>query len=1009
MSNTRSKSYYWKSLAKRSDGVIPLPVAGDEFPPAPDPQRIEVRRRDFLAAAGFVLGGAALSGCSRAPVERAIPYLVASEEIIPGRAIYYASTCRACDAGCGLLVKNRDGRAMKLEGNPQHPISRGGVCAVGQASILGLYDSKRLRQPLQNGQPATWDVVDGAIMGQLDAMRENGATVRILSGPVVSPTKRRVIREFLKPFKDAKHVSYEVLSSSAIQKAHERTHGQRLLPRYLFEKAAMIVSFDADFLGTWISPVAFTAGWALRRQADDDPENFSYHVQFESRLSVTGGKADRRVAVTPLELTTMMSRVAAVLAEKAGVAFDATGLDSFESDARVVEDVAARLWNARGRSLVVCGSQDVDAQMVCNFINHILGNYGATLDVEHPLERGHEDDEAVQELLRELQSGRVDALLIDNVDPVYDLPNGDAFAAAIKSVGLVVSFASHETSSSKLATHICPDHHYLESWGDVSLGGGVIGLQQPAMRPLFQTRSVLESLSNWSHIGKSDETLVRETWGDRVAWSKAVHDGFAKVSQQPRACAPFRVKTVKPPSASEPIPREQFALALYPKVAVLDGRGAGNPWLLEMPDPITKVVWDNYASFSERAAKKLGIQTGDVVRVSLSQPGSDKETIELPALVQPGQHDRVVAIALGYGHPQSTRFANVGPEWLERKPTLGENGLVGTRASNLLTYRGQTLRLSGAFVSISLTNRKHVLACTQDYHNIEVPANLVLGGMDRRRSIIQETTLSAYRKNGAPPREHHEEAGDLWPDDHEYTGHHWGMAIDLTSCTGCSACVVSCQIENNVPVVGRDEVRRKRIMHWMRIDRYYSEHDGRTDILHQPVMCQHCDHAPCETVCPVLATVHGSEGLNQQVYNRCVGTRYCANNCPYKVRRFNWFEYAHDDKLANMNLNPDVTVRSQGVMEKCSLCTQRIQEAKIEARKQGRPIVDGEIQTACQQSCPAGAIVFGDTNDPKSAVSKLIKSGRHYRMLEEINIQPSVGYLTLVRNRVEQEDQTHHV
>jgi molybdopterin-containing oxidoreductase family iron-sulfur binding subunit len=1015
MSETNGKTY-WKSLSRRSDGVIPLPIAGDEFTAAPAAQVAEIRRRDFLAAAGFALGSVALTGCSRTPVEKAIPYLVAPEAIVPGHATYYASTCRACRAGCGLLVKNRDGRAIKLEGNAEHPVSRGGLCAVGQASILGLYDSRRLRHPLQNGERATWEAVDDAIMSRLDALRANGATVRLLSGSITSPTKRRVIRTFLKGFINAKHVSYEMRSSSAIYQAHEKTHGQPVLPRYALDKAKVIVGFDADFLGTWISPVAFTAGWAAGRRPDENTEKFSYHAQFESRYSVTGGKADRRVPIAPGELGAVVSQIASSVAKKAGASFNAREVGTIGVSAHVVEDIAGRLWHARGKSLVLSGSQNVDTQVVCNFINHTLGNYGSTLDIAQPTAR-HEADEdtgdtAIQTLLQELEAGTVNALFLDDVNPVYELPNGAAFAAALSKVGLVVSFADRAGETARHASYICPDHHYLESWGDVSFGDGVIGFQQPVMQPLFETRSVLESLSKWTGTHKTDQALVRETWTDRVAWNQAIHDGFANVSQRPVASATFRNDAVKSVPAGAKVPVGKLALVLYPKVAMLDGRGASNPWLQEMPDPITKVVWDNYASISEATASRLGVVDGDVVRVTLSEGDSNTSTVELPALVQAGQHDQVVAIALGYGHPESARFADVGPEWLEKKPTLGDNGLVGSNASPLLTYGAGTLRLSGAHVSVVRTDRKHALATTQDYHNIEVPAALVVPGMNRRRPMVQETTLTSYKRDGKLPEDghaaHHQDLGDLWPDDHPYKGHHWGMAIDLTSCTGCSACVVSCQIENNVPVVGRDEVRRKRIMHWLRIDRYYSESDGETDILHQPVMCQHCDHAPCETVCPVLATVHGEEGLNQQAYNRCVGTRYCANNCPYKVRRFNWFEYAHEDKLANMALNPDITVRSQGVMEKCSFCVQRIEEARIKAKKQGRAIVDGDVRPACQQSCPAGSIVFGDMNDPESAVSKLIASGRHYRMLEETNVKPSVGYLGLVRNREENDNETHH-
>ena len=1009
--SVRAPKTYWKSLSQRSDGSIALPIAGDEFAEVPQPDQRGVSRRDFLAAAGFTFGTVALTGCSRTPVEKAIPFLVQPEAIVPGRATHYASTCGACPAGCGILVKNRDGRAIKIEGNPDHPVSHGGLCAVGQASVLGLYDNRRLRQPTLSGSASTWAAVDAKIDEQLAAVRASGGAVRLLTGPVTSATTSRTIETFLGAFADGRHVSYETLSSSAISEAHHRTHGQRLLPRYLFNKADVIVGFDADFLGTWLSPVAFTADWAERRRADQAPDAFSYHAQFESRLSVTGGKADRRVRLAPGEMGLVLSHLAAALANRAGATFDASGLAPSPVPAAVLGEVADRLWHARGKSLVVCGGQDVDTQVIGNYINHLLGNYGTTVDVAKPARRHDAGDEAVQSLMEELAAGTVGALFIHGVNPVYDLPNGAAFATAMSKCSLVVSLADRPDETSKLATCVCPDHHYLESWGDVDLGGGTIGFSQPTMRPMFDTRSLLESLSVWSGTPRSAEAMVKETWAARINWGQSIHDGFADVTPQSVGAAGFAADAVKPVTA-EAVPGGKFALVLYPKVALPDGRHAGNPWLQETPDPITKVVWDNYASLSETAAGRLGLATGDVVRVSLDGVGGAAGSVELPVLVQPGQHDQVVAIALGYGGEETARFADVGPEWLEKKPTLGANGRVGARASGLLTYRGGTLRLAGATVSVAPVGRRHELASTQDYHNIEVPEKLTVPGMDRRRPLIHETTLAAYRETGKLPDHghhgHHESPGELWPDDHKYEGHHWGMAIDLTACTGCSACVVACQVENNVPVVGRDEVRRKRIMHWMRIDRYYSGDGDEVDLLHQPMMCQHCDQAPCETVCPVLATVHSDEGLNQQAYNRCVGTRYCANNCPYKVRRFNWFEYARDDRLANMSLNPDVTVRSRGVMEKCSLCVQRIEAARVEAKLAGRDIADGDVLPACQQSCPARAIVFGDMNDPKSAVSKLIASGRHYRLLEETNVRPSVGYLGLVRNREEDKDQEHH-
>ena len=1008
MESTTSVKNYWKSLKQRDDGSISLPVTNDEFPEGPSPDIMGVTRRNFLTAAGFTFSAAALTGCSRTPVEKAIPYLVQPEAIVPGRSTHYASTCGACDAGCGLIVKNRDGRVIKLEGNPQHPFSRGGLCAVGQASVLGLYDNKRLQNPLNAGKDATWENIDSELSAQLDEIKSQGGAVRVLTSPVNSPSKQRMIDQFVSRFTNGKHVSYETFSTSAIAQAHEKTHGKLIVPRYLFDKAKVIVSFDADFLGTWLSPVAFTAGWTEGRNPDQDEKHFSYHVQFEGRMSVTGSKADKRYRVASGEMGVILSHLAAALAHKAGESFDTNDLPACPIDNPAMDELTSRLWLARNNSLVVCGSEDTETQVLCNYINHLLGNYGSTIDIEHPAQRNHFSDEDIQTLLQEIASGSIDALIINDVNPVYDLPNGQDFAAALQKVKLVISVADRIDETSKHATYVCPDHHYLESWGDVDTGGQLINFKQPTMKPLFNTRSILDSLCLWSGQKKTGQDIVRETWKSRVAWDQSIHDGFATLNIASQSTSSFNSGAVNIVGQSATAAANTFALVLYPKISMKDGRFAYNPWLQEMPDPITKVVWDNYASLSESAAKKIGVSLGDVIKINLSNSNSPTSSIELPVHIQPGQHDQTIAIALGYGREESARFMNVGPEWFEKRPTLGDNGLVGTSAAGLLHYQNGTLRLSGAQVSISRTDRRHELACTQDYHNIEIPKALAVAGMNLKRPNIQDATLFSYKKDGnlghAGP--HHEYMGELWPEDHKYEGHHWGMAIDLTSCTGCSGCVIACQVENNVPVVGRDEVRRKRIMHWMRVDRYYSDNSGDVDVAHQPMMCQHCDHAPCETVCPVLATTHSDEGLNQQTYNRCVGTRYCANNCPYKVRRFNWFEYAHDDKLANMSLNPDITIRSRGVMEKCSFCVQRIEEARIEAKRQGRGIEDGDIRPACQQSCPAGAIVFGDMNDPNSAVSEAIRSGSHYRVLEEINVRPTVGYLGIVRNREEGRTQT---
>ncbi|MBZ5702515.1 MAG: TAT-variant-translocated molybdopterin oxidoreductase [Acidobacteriia bacterium] len=1000
---------YWKSWEEGPGAADLVQISTDEFPEPLDRPAEQFSRRSFLKAAGFTAAVAAAGiGCSRAPVEKAIPYLIQPEEIVPGVSYFYATTCGGCPAACGVLAKNRDGRPIKLEGNPQHPVSRGGLCAVGQASLLELYDSHRCKEPQREGKPATWEEVDRQITAQLALYRNAGSPVRFLSGTISSPTLNAEIRKFLAQFRDARHIVYDGLSSSAILDAHKDTHGERLLPHYRFDHADVIVSFDADFLGTWISPVEFSRDYAAGRRLDAYPPRMSYHAQFESRMSVTGAKADRRIRVSPQELGDVMVRLAGRLAHLAGAAFPlSVGATDQPLDASL-DDLAHRLWQARGRSLVLCGSQDIRLQVLVNFINDVLGNYGSSLDLERPSQQKAGNDRELQALLEELRDGKIAALFLHGVNPVYDLPNGDALAEQIRKVPLVVSFAGRLDETSALARFVCPDHHSLESWGDAEPVRGTISLFQPAIHPLSNTRAVLESLAIWGGQPKAAYDILRDYWRENVFpqrksdtdfqtfWDRAVEAGYAEAPSAAPKPGHFRAATLqavpKPARAGG-----EFSVVLYPKVAMLDGRHAENPWLQELPDPISKVTWDNYACVSPAAAQRLGLKDGDVVRLEADSGKGSAAALELPVYVQPGQHDQVIAVALGYGRKATERFASAGPKWLFGGPDVGEDGRIGKNAAPMLILAGGSLQYVHDGVRLTKTGRRHALASTQTHHSLTMPQNVPLVGGEHRE-IVRETTVSALLAEAGKPSPAPPGKNGLWPADHPYNGHRWAMAIDLTACTGCSGCVVACQAENNIPVVGKDEVLRHREMHWMRIDRYYSG-DADVDVVQQPMVCQQCDNAPCETVCPVVATVHSAEGLNQQIYNRCVGTRYCANNCPYKVRRFNWFNYVRNDRLQNLALNPDVTVRSRGVMEKCSFCVQRIEAARIESRRRGKPIADGQIQTACQQSCSSQAIVFGDLNDPNSRIARMARDPRRFGVLEEFNFRPAVNYLAVVRNR----------
>jgi molybdopterin-containing oxidoreductase family iron-sulfur binding subunit len=729
-------------------------------------------------------------------------------------------------------------------------------------------------------------------------------------------------------------------------------------------------------------------------------------------MSLTGAKADRRYAVHPDELGSVLGHLAVRLARRAGLAAPGEAPPELPIPAPDLENLAEELWKNRGRSLVLCGSQEVELQILTNYLNHALGNYGKTIDAARPAYQAQGDDEGLAALLADVSDGKVGALIIHGCNPVHDLPDGKAFAEAMRHIPLVVDLAERLDETARAAEFVCPVPHNLETWSDAEPVAGVVSIAQPTLTPLGDTRALPELLSAWTGGAKDKRKtayeLVRAHWEREVFprrqgtepfdafWNQALHDGVALVRPDPVKVDDFHLERVRLPARGKSRPADSYTLVLYSKVGVPESSHAYNAWLHELPDPVTKVTWDNYACLSPATARALGVGDGDVVRLEAPDAGGGNRTLELPALVQPGQNDEVVAVALAYGSVLSERFDKIGPPWLDARPSVGDGGQVGQNAAVLLQWLDGSVRRQRAGVRVAKTGRRHALASTQDYHRLQPPANLGAGA-GLADSVVREARLGERRESTRKPLPIADQEPGLWPDDHPTKGARWGMVIDQNACTGCSACVIACQAENNIPVVGKDEVRRHREMHWLRIDRYYVG-DAGVDVHLQPMLCQHCADAPCEPVCPVLATVHSEEGLNQQVYNRCVGTRYCANNCPYKVRRFNWFDYARDDVLQNLALNPDVTVRSRGVMEKCTFCVQRIQDAKGRAAPNA-PLRDGEVQTACQQSCPAGAIVFGNMNDPDSRVARQMRDGRAFAVLEELNVQPSVRYLMPVRNR----------
>ncbi len=1016
---------YWTSPDRRGAADGGVSPASGEFSVMSVGDLPALPRRDFLRLAGFAVGATSLIGCSRGKEREVAPYLVAPEEVVPGRAYWYATVCGACPAGCGVLAKALDGRPVKLEGNPQHPLSAGGMCPIGQASVLSLYDSQRLLAPLRDGNASDWPSVDAELSAAFERLAQGSGRVRFLVDSTTGPTERKAIERFLARFSDARMVTYDPISLSAIADAHQETHGLRALPRFRLERAEVIVSLGADFLGGWISPVEHTKAYQAGRRLDRHEGDFSQHIQLESRMSLSGSNADRRISIPPGTSATILAHLVDRVARHAGTAPPWQALPAAPIEGRLIEDLARALLSAhRGHAVVLCGDNDSDAQRLTNCLNEMLGGYDsghgrALIDLARPSRQRIGSDADLLTLMTELEEGAVDALVVRGANPVFDLPFGPVFAERLRNLSLVVSIGERVDETAQHAHFVCPEPHFLESWGDSEPAAGVVALRQPVLRSMGATRPLLESLAAWRGERRSARDQIRDRWfaevyrgardaaGFEAFWNQTLHDGCAESEATDELAGEFRKSALSPsPSAAPDAPAlpAELVAEVYSSPQVLDGRHGHNPWLLELPDPIAKTTWSNCAALAPATARSLGVATGDELEIEAD--GGAK--LLLPVVVQPGQHVSAVSVALGWGRAGTERFAGVGPQWLEGEATVAPGERVGTNAAPLMVAGTDGIAYSGLRVKVRATGVKRSLATTQRHHTLFVPAGLARAGHERR-PIVRETTLGELRHavHGAAEHTHHEHPS-LYAE-HPKSPHHWGMAIDLSRCTGCSACVVSCQAENNIPVVGRDEVFRSREMHWMRIDRYYSGDGDEVEVVHMPMLCQHCDNAPCENVCPVQATVQSAEGLNQQVYNRCVGTRYCANNCPYKVRRFNWFDYPRQDRLQNLVLNPDVTVRSRGVMEKCSLCVQRIQEAKAAAKIAGKALDDGDITPACGQSCPAGAIVFGDMNDPESRLSRLKQDPRHYAVLDELGIKPVVGYLAKVRNRTEPVGTVNHV
>jgi molybdopterin-containing oxidoreductase family iron-sulfur binding subunit len=977
---------YWKSVEEfqgitaGDDSIIEmdqknqvLALLEDDF------LKKNASRRDFLKVFGFSLSSAALIASCKRPVQTAIPYIIQPPEVAPGKSLYYATSYFDGHEYSSILIKTRDGRPIKIEGNILSSFNREGTTARVQASVLSLYDDARLKFPTAEQSPVSWETIDGKVIDDLEKINSEDGEIVLLTSSIISPTTIKLIKEFGAGFKNFKWVQYDAISYSAILEANLLCFEKEVIPDYNFQNTDLVVSINADFLGTWLSPVHFIPKYVSRRKLNNDEKNMLRHIHFESGMSLTGSNADQRIKIKPSEEKRLLTDLYNRIAEKTGAEVF-PGINS-KHDISILAD---NLVASKGRSLVISGTNNVDIQIIVNGINKLLGNYDKCIDLYNNINIAAGIDSKTEDLVKDLNDGKIKVLLIYNVNPAYDYPGSEKFISGLKNTVLTVNMSGSLNETVGICKYECPVHHYLESWDDAEIIPGQLSLGQPCISPLFNTRSFQDSLLKWQGNTTTWHDYLMANWekefftesdksGFKDFWDECLGNGVFNYKVSTGHEVIFKDEMLSRAMKSVENIVDGYEVLLSESVAIGTGMHSNNPWLMELPDPVSRHCWDNIAAVSPIDAEKLGIVTGHLIKLG--------ENLRLPAFIQPGQAEGTVSVALGYGHVNSGLVAdNVGVNVYPFIRSSGGNRVYGFTASLLEN-----------------TMKNSQLALTQVHHSME------------GRPIVRETVLSKYKENPSSGNELHKEFeskhNTLYPEI-KYDGFHWGLAIDLNACIGCNSCVIACQAENNIPVVGKEEVKLRRIMHWIKIDRYYSDTPDDPKVYYQPLMCQHCDNAPCENVCPVSATNHSSEGLNQMSYNRCIGTKYCINNCPYKVRRFNWYRYT-DNKafdfnmasdLGKMVLNPDVTVRERGVVEKCSFCVQRIQEKKLQAKLENRRLQDYEIKTACMQACPAEAIVFGNLNDKNSKVSRLFSSQRQYHLLEELHTLPSVGYLTKVSN-----------
>jgi MoCo/4Fe-4S cofactor protein with predicted Tat translocation signal len=1032
LDGTRGREY-WRSLEALSDTPEFKEFLHREFPQNASEWLDPVGRRGFLKLMGASLALAGVSACTRQPEEAIVPYVRQPEELIPGKPLFYATAMPFAGSGVGLLVESHEGRPTKIEGNPDHPSSLGATDLFAQAAILGLYDPDRSQTITHLGEIRTFDAFAAAMRGVLAAQAgSQGAGIRVLSETVASPTLAAQMEDFLRRFPQAKWVQWEPFGRHNAREGSRLAFGEYLDPQYAIEKADVVLSLDADFLCAGNGGLKHARSFASRRRLEGDRAQLNRLYVVESSPTNTGTKADHRLPLRASDIEAFARAVAAQL----GVAAGADGVGP-EAARNWVGPLVKDLQAARGRSLVIAGEgQPPAVHAIAHAINEALGNVGTTVVYTQTAEaRPMDQRAALRELVGEMNAGTVGLVLILSANPVYTAPADLRFAEALGKVPLRAHLGLYHDETAALCHWHIPEAHFLESWSDVRADNGTVTIVQPLIAPLYNGRSAHEVVSALGEGAvRSAYDLVRSFWsGDlertgavpipaggpppqrpagaaqpslpsqttpgaqgQIAagplgqgpppvvppaggialtplegvtlspfdrdWRRWLHDGIVENT----AFTPRTVSVKAATAAAPPAPRRDgLEVVFRPDPSVYDGRFANNAWLQELPKSLTKLTWDNAALVGPSTAERLALVSGDVVEL---RQGSG--VVRIPVWIAPGHAPDTVTLHLGYGRTRAGRAANgIG---------FNVNPLRTAAAPDILTG-----------VQLTKTGESYTLACTQDHWSLE------------GRNLVRVATAAEFEQtpNFAARLELQPLNAVSMAPDFKYEGYAWGMTIDQNVCTGCNSCVVACQAENNVPVVGKSQVLNGREMHWLRIDRYYTGDIDTPDTYHQPMPCQQCETAPCEVVCPVAATVHSDEGLNDMVYNRCVGTRYCSNNCPYKVRRFNFLLYA-DFETPSLKLqrNPDVTIRSRGVMEKCTYCVQRINHARVAAKLEDRQIRDGDVVTACQSACPTDAIVFGDVNDPNSRVSRQKASPLNYALLAELNTRPRTTYRAIVRN-----------